>query len=308
MRLGGYPWVAASIMTMKKGHIMQSGNAWALQPLAEMTADEFNDWQSLLETRSGMVVSEQRRSFLQVNLTARMRELGVPDYSSYYQQVTDGACGAVEWVVLLDRLTVQETQFFRHTASFEVVTDFLVKKIVNDQDSKPLALWSVGCASGEEAWSLAICAAQAIRTTSKAIEFGVTATDISHNALRKGRRAKYAERRLERVCPELVERYFTRQPDGLYEVVDYLVKRSCFARLNMLDLVHAPIFGMDVIFCQNVLIYFRRWQRREILNRLVARLAPGGMLVIGVGEVAGWQHPDLEPVADERVLAFTRKG
>lgn len=66
--------------------------------------------------------------------------------------------------------------------------------------------------------------------------------------------------------------------------------------------------GMDVIFCQNLLIYFRRWRRREILNRLAERLAPGGLLVIGVGEVADWHHPLLEPVADERVLAFTRKG
>ena len=287
---------------------MQSGSAWALQPLAEMTADEFNDWQSLLEVRSGMVVSEQRRSFLQVNLTARMRELGLSDYSSYYQQVTDGARGALEWVRLLDRLTVQETQFFRHEASFAVVTDFLVKRIQSQSNNKPLALWSVGCSSGEEVWSLAICTAEALRNTRSRLEFGVTATDISHNALRKGRSAQYDARRLERVPAELVKRYFMMQADGMYQVVDWLVKRACFTRLNMLDLAQAPISGMDVIFCQNVLIYFRRWQRREILNRLVARLAPGGMLVIGVGEVAAWQHPDLEPVADERVLAFTRKG
>ena len=66
--------------------------------------------------------------------------------------------------------------------------------------------------------------------------------------------------------------------------------------------------GMDVIFCQNLLIYFRRWRRREILNRLAERLVPGGLLVIGVGEMSDWQHPDLQPVADEQVLAFTRKG
>ncbi|MNC76301.1 Chemotaxis protein methyltransferase Cher2 [compost metagenome] len=65
---------------------------------------------------------------------------------------------------------------------------------------------------------------------------------------------------------------------------------------------------MDVIFCQNLLIYFRRWRRREILSRLVERLAPGGLLVIGVGEVADWSHPQLQPAADEQVLAFTRKG
>ncbi|MFU1924994.1 type 4 fimbrial methyltransferase PilK, partial [Klebsiella pneumoniae] len=74
------------------------------------------------------------------------------------------------------------------------------------------------------------------------------------------------------------------------------------ARLNVLDLAKAPWSGMDVIFCQNLLIYFRRWRRREILNRLAERLAPGGLLVIGVGEVVGWSHPELEPVADERVL------
>ena len=76
----------------------------------------------------------------------------------------------------------------------------------------------------------------------------------------------------------------------------------------MLDLGRAPQRGMDVIFCQNLLIYFRRWRRREILSRLVERLVPGGLLVIGVGEVADWHHPQLQPVADERVLAFTRKG
>lgn len=287
---------------------MQSGNAWALQPLADMTTDEFQNWQKLLESRSGMVVSEQRRSFLQVNLTARMRELGVSNYSSYYQQVTDGPSGAVEWVTLLDRLTVQETQFFRHAESFEVVTDFLSKKAASLHSGSSLSLWSVGCASGEEAWSLAICAAEVQRQSPNRIEFGVTATDISHNALRQARQASYSPQRMSKVPTEWVERYFVQQGDGKFQVASWLAKRLCFARLNMLDLAQAPISGMDIIFCQNVLIYFRRWQRREILNRLVARLAPGGLLVIGVGEVAGWQHPDLQPVADERVLAFTRKG
>lgn len=294
--------------TMEEGRFMQSGNAWALQPLADMTSAEFDNWQKLLEARSGMVVSEQRRSFLQVNLTARMRELGVPDYSSYYRTVLNGPSGAVEWVTLLDRLTVQETQFFRHVDSFAAVTQFLQEKVSGETLPDSLSMWSVGCSSGEEAWSLAICAAEVQRSMAHKIEFAITATDISHSALRKGRRATYDARRLERVAPELVERYFTAQADGSYQVVSSLVERSCFARLNMLDLAQAPISGMDIIFCQNVLIYFRRWQRREILNRLVTRLAPGGMLVIGVGEVAGWQHPDLEPIADERVLAFTRKG
>ncbi|MCE5361949.1 CheR family methyltransferase [Pseudomonas anguilliseptica] len=285
---------------------MQSG-VWALQPLADMTATEFRDWQVLLEERTGVVLNERRRAFLQTNLSARMRELGVMDYAAYYRQVTDGPRGAVEWSTLLDRLTVQETRFFRHRASFDVLESYLRERLQQGM-TQPWELWSVGCASGEEPYSLAISAAEVLRDTQHPDFFGVTGTDISLNALSKARDGQYGARRLELLDSDLCQRYFLAQDDGRFKVVPTLAARVCCARLNVLELAKAPMSGMDVIFCQNLLIYFRRWRRREILNRLAERLVPGGLLVVGVGEVAGWQHPELIPVADERVLAFTRKG
>lgn len=285
---------------------MQSG-VWALQPLADITATEFRDWQTLLEERTGVVLNERRRAFLQTNLSARMRELGVMDYATYYRQVTDGPRGAVEWSTLLDRLTVQETRFFRHRPSFEVLESYLRERLQQGV-TQPWELWSVGCASGEEPYSLAISAAEVLRESEHPDHFGVTGTDISLNALSKARDGQYGARRLEQLETDLCQRYFLAQDDGRFKVVPNLAARVCCARLNVLELAKAPMSGMDVIFCQNLLIYFRRWRRREILNRLAERLVPGGLLVIGVGEVAGWQHPELIPVADERVLAFTRKG
>lgn len=285
---------------------MQSG-VWALQPLADMTATEFRDWQTLLEERTGVVLNERRRAFLQTNLSARMRELGVMDYATYYRQVTDGPRGAVEWSTLLDRLTVQETRFFRHRPSFEVLESYLRERLQQGV-TQPWELWSVGCASGEEPYSLAISAAEVLRESEHPDHFGVTGTDISLNALSKARDGQYGARRLEQLDVDLCQRYFLAQDDGRFKVVPNLAARVCCARLNVLELAKAPMSGMDVIFCQNLLIYFRRWRRREILNRLAERLVPGGLLVVGVGEVAGWQHPELIPVADERVLAFTRKG
>lgn len=285
---------------------MQSG-VWALQPLADMTATEFREWQTLLEERTGVVLNERRRAFLQTNLSARMRELGVMDYATYYRQVTDGPRGAVEWSTLLDRLTVQETRFFRHRPSFEVLESYLRERLQQGL-TQPWELWSVGCASGEEPYSLAISAAEVLRESEHPDHFGVTGTDISLNALSKARDGQYGARRLEQLETDLCQRYFLAQDDGRFKVVPNLAARVCCARLNVLELAKAPMSGMDVIFCQNLLIYFRRWRRREILNRLAERLVPGGLLVIGVGEVAGWQHPELIPVADERVLAFTRKG
>ncbi len=285
---------------------MQSG-VWALQPLADMPVTEFRDWQVLLEERTGVVLNERRRAFLQTNLSARMRELGVIDYATYYRQVTDGPRGAVEWSTLLDRLTVQETRFFRHRASFDVLESYLRERLQQGL-IKPLGLWSVGCSSGEESYSMAISAAEVLRDTERPDYFGVTGTDISLNALSKARDGQYAARRLELLDSDLCQRYFLAQSDGRFKVVPTLASRVCCARLNVLELAKAPMSDMDVIFCQNLLIYFRRWRRREILNRLAERLVPGGLLVVGVGEVAGWQHPELIPVADERVLAFTRKG
>lgn len=287
---------------------MQASGVWSLQPLADMSAAEFRDWQALLEDRTGVVVNEQRRAFLQTSLGARMRELGISDYGSYYRQVTDGPRGAVEWSNLLDRLTVQETRFFRHKPSFELLERYLRRRLEEAGQGRPLALWSVGCSSGEEPYSLAMVATQVLEAAGRAPLFGVTGTDISLNALSKAREAVYAARKLDEIDAALTGRFFSVRDDGRYQVVPNLVERVCCARLNVLDLAKAPWSGMDVIFCQNLLIYFRRWRRREILNRLAERLAPGGLLVIGVGEVVDWSHPELEPVADERVLAFTRKG
>lgn len=299
-------------MAMSEGDGMQPEGVWALKPVVDMSPAEFHDWQRLLETRTGLVVNDQRQAFLQTNLSARMRELGVVDYASYYRQVTDGPRGAVEWSTLLDRLTVQETRFFRHRPSFEVLDRYLRERRVRDEEqaaeSAPWALWSVGCSSGEEPYSLAISVAEVLRGSQDPERFGVTGTDISLSALSKAREGLYGARKLEQMDADLCERYFEAQADGRFKIIPSLAAQVCCARLNVLELAKAPMSGMDVIFCQNLLIYFRRWRRREILNRLAERLAPGGLLVVGVGEVGDWQHPDLVPVPDERVLAFTRNS
>lgn len=299
----GSPQAAA----MSEGQGMQPSGIWALQPVSEMTPSQLNDWQALLEQRTGLVINEARRSFLQTNLSARMRELGLNSYASYYQLVSDGPRGAVEWSTLLDRLTIQETRFMRHPPSFEVLSRYLAERLAQEGPGKPWSLWSVGCSTGEEAYSMAICAAQILEAQELPLNFGVTATDISLHALARTRAGVYSQRRLQLLEQPLYERYFVPLDEGRWQVVPKLLERVAAARLNVLDLARAPFTALDVIFCQNLLIYFRRWRRREVLNRLVERLAPGGLLLIGVGEVSDWQHPELEAVNDERVLAFTRK-
>ncbi len=272
-----------------------------------MDADQFRQWQALLELRTGVCVSEERKVYLQTSLGSRMRDLGIRDYQAYYEYVTEGISGALEWSALVEWLTIRETSFMRHGASFDCVGRFIRERL-EQRLSRPLQLWSVGCASGEEAYSLAIKVEQALKAVSgHNRDYGIWATDISQHALDQARKGHYPSRRLGGMSAPEIHQWLEKRSDGQYQVVPALRDRVCFTRLNILELAQAPIRDLDIIFCQNLLIYFRRWRRRELLNQLAKRLAPGGILVIGLGEIMDWDNSLLEPVADDRVQAYRRR-
>lgn len=277
-----------------------------LSPFPELDDTQFARWQNLLEERTGMCIAPQRRSFLQTSLGIRMREVGCDSYQEYYERVQNGPSGAIEWSTLVDRLTVQETRFFRDPDAFAFVEQYVQQKAAEQDNRDTLEFWSVGCSSGEEAYSLAMIAERWLTPVGK--RYAVTGTDISTIVLRKARAGRYQRRALEWVSPDYAVLGFDRSgPDGQLEIADLLRQRCCFSQVNILNLASCPLQSQHVIYCQNVLIYFRRWRRREILNVLAERLAPGGILVIGLGEMVDWQHPLLEPVHGSRVSAFVRK-
>ena len=280
---------------------------WSLEKLPEMDGQQFRQWQALLELRTGVCISAERKVYLQTGLGTRMRALGIRDYQAYYQYVTEGISGAVEWSALVEWLTIRETSFMRHRPSFDCVARHLRARMSEGLD-RPLQLWSVGCASGEEAYSLAIILEQLLSDSAiQRRDYGIWATDISQQALDQARRGCYPARRLGGLTDAEIHQWLEQQPDGQYQVAAALHERVCFTRLNILELAQAPIRDLDIIFCQNLLIYFRRWRRRELLNQLASRLAPGGVLVIGPGEIMDWNNPSLEPVADDRVQAYRRR-
>jgi type IV pilus assembly protein PilK len=279
---------------------------WSLQKAPALSTEAFDQWCKLLEERTGILLSPQQQPFLQTQISMRMRELGFAEYAEYYRRVTDGIWGRAEWSVLVDRLMVKETSFFRHRHSFECVRQLLQSRIDNGQINGSFDIWSVGCSTGEEPYSLAMLVNDCFELAQLKPYFGVFATDISMPALSKARSGVYSERKLEPLSSHEKLRYFRDLGDGNYKVVDKLQDRLCFSQGSVLELKSMPVEKMDVIFCQNLLIYFRRWRRREILQGFADRLKPNGLLVIGLGEMPDWKHPQLARVRDERVQAFRR--
>jgi chemotaxis protein methyltransferase CheR/type IV pilus assembly protein PilK len=280
--------------------------AWSLRRLPALSDPQFLQWSKLLEERTGIQLAKSQKALIETQLSIRMRELGYDDYDRYFEQVIDGVSGMLEWSILVDRIAVKETSFFRHRPSLETVRHYLQNKINNQQLHSSFDVWSVGCATGEEAYSLAMVINDCFELASLDPYYGITALDISSSALNKARAGRYTTRKLDEVKPEEIKRYMHQCADGSYEVLSKLRDRVCFTHGNIIRANLMPTVRVDVIYCQNLLVYFRRWLRRDILNALVERLKPGGLLVIGLGEAVDWEHPRMQRTALDEVQAYLR--
>ena len=281
--------------------------SWTLTNSAEMDEEQFHLWQALLEDRTGMQMPTQRKRFLETSISMRMREIGCEAYDQYYEQLVSGPNGPVEWITLVDRLTVQETRFFRHPSSYQLVFDYCRERM-SKMDQSSFNIWSVGCATGEETYSLGMQIDEAFAGSFMKTYFGITGTDISLPALSKARKGIYSLSKIDGVSDERREKFFTEISPGQFQVKEELRERICFASINVQDLGAAPLHDLDIIFCQNLLIYFRRWRKRQIVNNLAERLKPGGLMVLGVGEFVENIPPELEKLDVNNTLAFTRRA
>lgn len=279
-----------------------------------MDDQQFERWIKLLDQRIGLRASALRKTFLLNALNTRLRKIGLANHDEYYNYLHSGIKGELEWTSLIDLLTIQETWFFRHASSLALVKEYVANK---SNDQKTIHTWSVGCATGEEAYTMAIILDQAL-TTSKSdsdnYEYGpdyysVTASDISQSSINYARLGQYTEKQLEKIDKTLVDRYFNLSTTSKkYQISDEIKKRVCFNKVNVLEINHNSIGMMDVIYCQNLLIYFDHDKRANILDNLAQHLLPGGLLILGAGEIFQWSNPDMSQVTSNDILAYRKTG
>lgn len=261
------------------------------------------DWHHLVEERTGIRLPAAQQPYLQQQIQQRMQELGYHNAESYYHYVVSGHQGTMEWLQLVERITIQATRFFRDEQAFAVIEQYLQQHIHLFRQQS-CNIWSLGCASGEETYSLALLAQHILSPA--AASFAVTGADIAKQALKKARYGHYPYNQLTQIPPRFHAQLNLNAAPGQFCFNAELTKRCCFSQLNIQQLADHPLRDQHIIFCQNVLLYFRRWRRREVLNELAQRLVPGGLLIIGLGEIVDYQHPLLKPIAAGQLSAFIR--
>ena len=281
--------------------------SWAYEAPQELTNDQYARWQNLLEERTGISFLEHK-SILQKGLRQRMREIGADNYENYFEKVRTIPEGVVEWMQLVDRISVKETSFFREKYSFKSVQKFLLERLesIGEAPGQTLDIWSVGCSTGEEAYSLAMLATEALNYLETEIFLAVFATDISQSALTVAREGQYSQAKISNLPKPFREKYFSKANEKKAEIVGKLKHRVCFSQGNMQVHSESPPVLMDVIFCQNVFVYFRRERQHIVLDHLVEKLKPGGLLMIGPGEVIGWNNTRVKRTADNLVQSYIK--
>jgi chemotaxis protein methyltransferase CheR len=246
---------------------------------AHITAHELDELRTLIEDRSGILFDTSRERFFSTRVHEHLTEKNLrgPDLLRVIR--TSNA----EYEMLLERLLTQETSFFRYPAVFAALQNRILPEIQERKfwsNPRTLRIWSAGCSTGEEPYSVAIAVVDAL-TFAEAWQIEILATDISPRALRHAQEGHYSQRSLGNLSPQQIETYFTRAKHG-YSLKPRIRRMVCFNQMNLAQSVY--VGRLDCIFCMNVLMYFSEDRRNALIHRFYDYLEPGGYFLLGHSE------------------------
>ncbi len=256
-------------------------------PKYELTDVDYLRFTGLVRAKSGLEIPEVRRPDLEKAVLQSMAELSISDPEMLFNHLVNEAEGSFALEGLIARITIGETHFFRNRPQFEALEKYVLPEIIEKRRPiKRLRMWSAGCATGEEPYSLAILVKQLIPDLSDWNVF-ILATDINRTALEKAQKGEFGSWSFREVPPEFQAGYFS-QDGSRFAITPAIRDRVTFAYLNLIEDGYPSMLTntqvMDLILCRNVLIYFNETTNRRVVERLYASLSRSGWLVVGHAE------------------------
>jgi len=250
---------------------------------------EFALFQKLIYREAGIHLVPAKKALLEARLTRRLRELGLTTFEAYYRHILEVDHGD-ELAVLLDRISTNETHFFREPKQFEFLENEVFpawkERHRSAGGTQHIRVWSAACSSGEEPYSLAMILLDHFPQSS-GWKFEILATDISTRVLGTGSAAVWPITKASEIPRPYLKKYMlkgTGEQSGHMKAGAELRAVVRFERLNLNDDEYPVQGNLDLIFCRNVLIYFDNRSRARVIQRLVDRLAPNGFLFVGHAE------------------------
>src|SRR5438045_5471405 len=225
--------------------------------------------------RTGMWFNDSSKYLLQKRLSPRAKELNFDSFQKYFYFLQYDPRAEAEVDQIYDLVTTNETYFFREPAQLAAFTEEIVPDILTRKPVKKIRIWSAGCSSGEEPYSIAMLLSEAGWYEKAAFE--IFASDINQQVLARARKGQYRENAFRATEANVRERYFSREADNSWRIRDEIRNRVQFGRLNLYDEARVSLLGrLDLVFCRNVIIYFDDASKRIVVTNFYNRLAEGG--------------------------------
>jgi chemotaxis protein methyltransferase CheR len=253
------------------------------EEIISLPEDVFRLIRDVIRDYCGLFFDDGTRYLLEKRLTRRVRSHHLDDFRDYYRLLRYDRNADEELSAIIDVLTVNETYFFREQNQLRAFSTEILEELKEvKRDSRMLRIWSAGCSTGEEPYTIAMLVAEMQGLAGWDIE--IHGSDINQRVLQAARKGIYRKNSFRTIDPYFFRKYFY-DDDGCFRISDAARKNVNFSYLNLLDPHKTTFLGkMDVIFCRNVLIYFDSLSRRKVIDIFYDRLFDGGYLLLGHAE------------------------
>jgi chemotaxis protein methyltransferase CheR len=269
---------------------------------ASLSTADFRRLARFIESELGIRMPDSKRIMIESRLQKRIRHFGYSSFGQYVDFVFSDRGREGELINMIDAVTTNKTDFFREADHF----DYLIGTILPEAQrrdgagiSRPLGLWSAGCSTGEEPYTIAMVLQERCAIEPR-FSFRIFASDLSTKVLEKAREGIYDAEKAEVVPMSFKRKYMLRSKDKAHPQVRMkpeLRSRITFARINFMDDRYPVEESFDVVFCRNVIIYFERRVQEAILRKLCDHIRHGGWLVLGHSETLTGMEMPLRPAA-----------
>ena len=253
----------------------------------KVSDDEFRQLRDFIYAQCGIFIGENRKYLIENRLATRLKDLNLHSYSEYYNFLRFDPNKRVELTKLFEVVTTNETSFYRNPPQLQIFQDVVLQETINGlrkNNQKKLRIWSAGCSTGEEPYTIAIILCEFFKQEVLAWDIKITANDLSEAVLASARRGVYTDYALRTTPKELVAKYFVKE-DNNYKLDAKPKHLVSFGQINLNDKQQlARVERSHIIFCRNVIIYFDDDMKRRVINAFYDNLLPGGALLIGHSE------------------------